>query len=191
MQRRDVTALEYQIVKQCAPTLADLKSAGLFSTSYDDLESFKDEIRAIDRRLREKEVRLRLLRAGEGRALVYCYRPCRLRKDMACSETCRFLEAHGYCLKELGITLAQLSLRLRRAGDFPHEIGLFLGYPYQDVLGFICHKGQNYKCSADWKVYGNEEECRALFAAYRACREDYLARWQAGESLYRLTQKAG
>lgn len=46
---------------------------------------------------------------------------------------------------------------------FPHEVGLFLGYPLDDVTGFIEQKGKNYKCCGIWKVYGNEKQTQMLF----------------------------
>ena len=45
---------------------------------------------------------------------------------------------------------------------FPHEIGLFLGYPFEDVMGFIENKGENYLCSGCWKVYSCEQDARVL-----------------------------
>ena len=38
-------------------------------------------------------------------------------------------------------------------GDFPHEIGLLLGYPPEDVIGFIENRGQNPLYIGYWKVY--------------------------------------
>lgn len=43
--------------------------------------------------------------------------------------------------------------RLQRFEAFPHEIGLFLSYPPEDVRGFIEHKGHESKCEGCWKVY--------------------------------------
>ena len=43
--------------------------------------------------------------------------------------------------------LRQLSNRLCLEHDFPHEIGIFLGYPLEDVVGFIENQGKNYTCS--------------------------------------------
>lgn len=40
--------------------------------------------------------------------------------------------------------LERLSGRISASEDFPHEIGLFLGYPVDDVTGFIQNKGRNY-----------------------------------------------
>lgn len=55
-------------------------------------------------------------------------------------------------------------LKTRFCGDFPHEIGLFLGYPSPDVRSFIHHDGKNYRFCYYWKVYHNEEK------AWETCR---------------------
>jgi hypothetical protein len=47
--------------------------------------------------------------------------------------------------------------------EFPHEIGLFLGYPADDVEAFIKYEGKNYASSRYWKVYHNIEEANEIF----------------------------
>ena len=39
--------------------------------------------------------------------------------------------------------------------QFPHEMGLLLGYPIEDVVGFMEHSGKEYLYSGYWKVYEN------------------------------------
>ena len=39
--------------------------------------------------------------------------------------------------------------------QFPHEMGLLLGYPIEDVRGFIEHNGCGCLYSGYWKVYRN------------------------------------
>ena len=68
------------------------------------------------------------------------------------------------------------------SGEFPHEVGLFLSYPPEDVKGFIDHRTNNFKCAGLWKVYGDEEKARSLFAKYKKCTEIYCALWQSGSS---------
>jgi hypothetical protein len=58
--------------------------------------------------------------------------------------------------------LARLQRRFLNEG-FPHEIGLFLGYPPEDVRGFIFNKGQNFICCRYWKVYHNAERAMEMF----------------------------
>lgn len=44
--------------------------------------------------------------------------------------------------------VAELIRRVRHEEDFPHEIGLFLGYPSEDVSGFIKHGAKIQNVSA-------------------------------------------
>ena len=72
------------------------------------------------------------------------------------------------------------------SGEFPHEVGLFLGYPPEDVKGFIDHRANDFKCAGLWKVYGDEEKARSLFEKYRKCTEIYCTLWQSGLKLEQL-----
>ena len=81
----------------------------------------------------------------------------------------------------------QLIERLRTSPDFPHEIGLFLGYPPEDVRGFIENKAQDCKCVGCWKVYGDETAAQRRFAQYQKCKDVYCAKWEQGRSIERLT----
>jgi len=64
----------------------------------------------------------------------------------------------------------RLKGRLEERMDFPHEIGLFLGYPLHDVRSFIRMKGAGYKLCGEWKVYGNPMSAMHSFHCFRACR---------------------
>ena len=72
------------------------------------------------------------------------------------------------------------------SGEFPHEVGLFLSYPPEDVKGFIDHRANGFKCAGLWKVYGDEAKAQALFAKFKKCTEIYCALWQTGSKLEQL-----
>jgi hypothetical protein len=55
---------------------------------------------------------------------------------------------------------------------------LFLGYPIDDVLGFVKYRGRHYKFCGFWKVYGNVEQAKDDFCRYELCREQVRARLQ-------------
>ena len=40
--------------------------------------------------------------------------------------------------------------------NFPHEIGIFLGYPLKDVVGFMGYGKYKFCKTRYWKVYGDE-----------------------------------
>ena len=81
--------------------------------------------------------------------------------------------------------LTKLARRLKQQEDFPHEIGLFLSYPPEDVKGFLEHRP--CKCVGCWKVYENEEAAKKTFAKYKACTRVYCRQLASGIDIERLT----
>ena len=47
--------------------------------------------------------------------------------------------------------------------SFPHEIGVILGYPLEDVKGYMENGGQKCLLNGYWKVYNNPEEAKRKF----------------------------
>ena len=76
------------------------------------------------------------------------------------------LEPLGYDCSDLGSCLLKLRERSRSAG-FPHEIGIFLGYPAHDVRGFIENGGKN--CRFIW-CWGSGTCLRFLVSVKRLSR---------------------
>jgi len=163
---------EEQVVRNCAPTLAGLKTGNLFACPYENREDLLDFLRSLNRRLGKKGVRAVPLRIRQDRALIYLYRPALL---SSCGYNCR---GGSRCL-------TRLARRLKQQEDFPHEIGLFLSYPPEDVKGFLEHKP--CKCVGCWKVYENEEADKKTFAKYKACTRVYCRQLASGIDIERLT----
>ena len=180
--------LDRALVAYGAPTLARLKLGSLFPVAL--TKGFSTELFELNCQLREKGVRLTVLRVRDGKALVYLYRPAELEKALEDAETWRFLETCGYRERDVAAVLAHLRERLRVSEDFPHEIGVFLGYPLADVIGFIENEGRNCLCCGCWKVYANECEARRAFARFRKCRMVYEKLFASGCPLSRLTVAA-
>ena len=117
---------------------------------------------------------------------LFLYRPARLRRDLADGGAQALLRQSGYGCESCGRCIAQLIRRLQAGGEFPHEVGLFLSYPPEDVQGFIDHRACDFKCAGLWKVYGDEQQAQRLFSRFKHCTEDYCARWQTGWDIDRL-----
>ena len=73
---------------------------------------------------------------------------------------------------------------------FPHEMGVFLGYPLGDVKGFIEHHGKEYLCSGYWKVYQDEQKAKSTFQLYQSVRDAVLQLIMAGSNLYEISYQA-
>ncbi len=174
------------IVDQCSPTMAGIKTGNLFTAPAEDRESFTKELRDINRMLVPKGLRLLPLKYTDKYILLYMYRIEDLKKDLNSDEARSILRAKDYPLSNVDLCIAELSKRLRRCEDFPHEIGLFLGYPPEDVKAFIKNKGKGEKLTGTWKVYCNEEAAKCTFDRFKRCKGAYLEAYRHNKSIDRL-----
>ncbi len=99
------------------------------------------DLREINQVLVPRGLRLVPLRREQNRALLYLFRPAHLSRDLSQGEVRQLLRQAGYQDLAQPACLRELKRRLQAGGDFPHEIGLFLGYPPEDVAGFMAHRG--------------------------------------------------
>ena len=175
------------IIRHCSPTLAGLKTGNVFNCPYSDREKLLSEIRSLNRRLLPKGVRAIPLRLSDDRVLLYIYRPEHLKRDLADEKAVEILRECGYLEDQNATCIARLRRRICDLEEFPHEIGLFLGYPPEDVRGFMENHAREFKCVGCWKVYGDEQKAKQHFAQYQKCTRIYCSQWAGGKSIERLT----
>lgn len=178
---------ENLLILHCSPTLARLKTGNLFSCEYNSFDNLSETVAHWNDMLSTKGVFVCLLCKLEHRALIYVYRPNKLKLDLQDPYAKKFLCEIGYDCTDIDSMLQLLAFRISLRHDFPHEIGLFLGYPIDDVVGFIKHKGKNCKCSGYWKVYSDEISAKKLFQKYNHCTDVYRRKLTEGTSILRLT----
>ena len=178
---------EELFVSQSAPTLAGIKTGNLFTAEFVNHEIAMDEIRQLNVSLTPKGVRVIPLRESKNRMLIYVYRPNCLQVDFTNEDLLEMLRNLKYPVSNPERCIVCLAQRLRECEVFPHEIGLFLSYPVEDVIQFIRQKGCNYKCCGVWKVYCDEAFSQKMFARYRKCTEVYLRVFDRGRSISALT----
>ena len=183
-------SLEKCLIDHCSPTLASLKSASLFNYRFSSAEQLEDTISQWNSRLRGTGVELITVKASDNHALIYVFRRSGLTADLNKPGVKGFLRRYGYNTDSLDAMIERLSDRISGSDEFPHEIGLFLGYPLGDVCGFIQNNGRGCKCCGCWKVYCNECEAKKAFARFRKCREIYRRLWNGGRTVLQLTVTA-
>lgn len=187
-------SIDKYLINHCAPTLASIKTANLFSVSEDAGVNVKEEVEFINRRYKEKGIEAVILNRKNGRALVYVYRRSRLMNDLSCDKARRILKEHGYSgcdsLSDVEYAIRQLAERIGRCEGFPHEIGLFLGYPPEDVEGFILNEGKNCLCAGCWKVYGDRCSAEKCFRRFSLCSRIYRELWESGRDIEKMVVAA-
>ena len=208
-QRAYRIGLERKLVHHCAPTLAALKPASLFTCRNDAAcglasaqiaaqgpeafeVAFAAELSACRDKLAPCGVRIEVLARRKAGILLYVYRPAMLRAHLAQRRVAAYLRSEGYdptdlsaCIVKLHRRICGTDLAAKLSGSctFPHEIGFFLGYPYDDVVGFIKNKGENCLCVGCWKVYSKQRDAEACFCRYKTQTAAYEDLYDGGVSL--------
>lgn len=177
---------EQALIMYASPTLAGMKTGSLFTQPCEDRQQLLDEVRTFNRRLSPKGICLVPIRIKGGKALLYLFRPSHLNRDLEHSTVRNILENAGYECRGMASCICSLIKKFSETDDFPHEIGVFLGYPPEDVEGFITNGAKNCKCTGVWKVYGDVDAAQATFRRYHDCTECYRRQWASGVSLERL-----
>ena len=167
------------VVIHCAPTLKDVKCSSLVCLA--SLSSFDGkELKGLER----KGLSFRFLTNRKGCPLLFLYRKKRL-EDVIEGEASAPLSSLGYDTSSVERTLDRLEMRMME-DDFPHEIGILLGYPLDDVRSFVENRGENFILSGVWKVYHNPEKAKRTFRLYSECTKCLISEYEKEKELYRL-----
>lgn len=182
---------EEALIENCSPVLAGLKTANLFSICCTDREAVRRDLREMNAIFVRKGLRAIPLGQTGTHTLIYIYRPNRLQEDLRDERAREILKERGYHPEDAGSCVIRMIRKLREApGEFPHEIGLFLGYPAEDVEGYIRDRGKHPKLSGFWQVYSDPQYAQCTFSRYRRCMSCYDKAYECGFSIDRLTVPA-
>ncbi len=184
---------EEVFVEVCAPTFRGVKPSNLFRYQPANREELLEKLDYWNGELQTSGLRVRALKecGRTGAFLILVYREKWLKSILDKSSVRHFLKKTGYKMGEqVDCFLNQLSDRLCLERDFPHEIGIFLGYPLEDVEGFIDNQGKNYTLSGYWKSYGDPKEARERFDSYRECTEICREKYRQGTPIIQLVKAA-
>lgn len=180
--------LGFQVASHCAPVLKGIKISNIMTA---ERGTWKRLVRA----LKDSGILCSLLSAEKGREVLLLYRYEKLREHLLKEQVGRFLEDCGY--QDLSVAAVIIRLRKRYAQyirsrqGFPHELGVILEYPVEDVRGFIANGGKNCLLEKYWKVYHDKERAEAVFARYDQARELAMEEIMAGYPLDQVAVSKG
>ena len=116
----------------------------------------------------------RILVQSASGVLVFFYDPILLAETLAEERSRKFLVTCG-CGENASLVEDLNWLENRFHGcstDFPHEVGLFLGYPLKDVEGFVKRqRPTDAGRGVSWRIFGESESSLALMGRFRTARE--------------------
>ncbi len=158
----------------------------LFSYFHTDETYVETQIAQYNSLLESKGLKMLLLQKKHDRFLVMVYRPTMIAQYIQRRDVKQFLLELGYpsCVSQEA--LSHLMVRLNNEKDFPHEVGIFLGYPFDDVCSFIRNKGCNGLCDGCWKVYSDVASAQKRFKQFKKCTAIYQKHYAKGKKLQDL-----
>lgn len=175
----------------CAPVLAGIKTASLFSWPYPNEQELDADLAYYNTIFQKKGLSLRCLGKAKNRRLLYVCRASLLKQDLSQPLAKCMLKQLGYPIEDVWTCLDFLTKRMRQSHAFPHEIGLFLGYPAKDVLCFMENKSGKacHACcyTGMWQAFHNPLQAQRLDLAYKHCIEAYMHAYRHGYTLENLS----
>ena len=176
--------LGFFVASHCAPVLKGIKISNIMTAE-------RGTWKRLVRSLKGSNILCVLLSAQGGREVLLLYRYEKLREHLMKEQVRKFLESQGYDDIRVPAVITRLRKQyaeyVRNRQGFPHELGVILEYPVEDVKGFIENRGKNCLLEKYWKVYHHREKAEKIFAWYDEARELAMEEIMAG---YRLNQIA-
>jgi len=169
--------LSSHLMLECAEVLAGVKPANLISISnrpqpcgrnlYQLWQSHHEELA-----IRLADLTIMVLQTKQRAVLLLCYNNDQLKRHLAHAGIRTLLHRAGYEADASSeALLVELCRRIEENDSFPHEIGLFIGYPAKDVAAFMGLVKLSFACQCLWKVYGNPKQSLDLAEQFRCCRQ--------------------
>ncbi|MCI5774543.1 MAG: DUF3793 family protein [Erysipelotrichaceae bacterium] len=180
----DIKQLDHLMIIHCAPVLKRKKIASMFHINKADFPDLATQIAAYNQKFNDLDIYVTILQDHRPRITIYVYRQQALSYVLKRNNIQHFLSHYGYPRTDLKAKLAYLDKRLA-LDTYPHEIGIFLGYPLNDVIGFIRH---DHCClNGYWKVYHYNQNIQRLFKIYDTCTKSMLQAINHGKTLLQAT----
>lgn len=175
--------LGFRVVTQCAPVLKGIKVSNLITVQSGTWNQ-------VCRYLEKSRIICILLYADAEREVLFLYRHGLLEQLLGQRKVRQFLREYGYRhfgVREVLVLLKKRYHRYAKTGaEFPHELGVLLEYPIEDVKGFIVNRGQNCLLTKYWKVYHDQDYAERIFQLYDEAKEHALEEIVKGYSLDRV-----
>ncbi len=158
--------------------------------------------------LKKYDFCLRVCAEYDDRICIFAYRSKLLKSVLSRFCVAEVLRQHGYMAYDVEENIDELLRRLalyhadrgatyvpqelkettthQDLSPFPHEIGLFLGYPVEDVVSFIASAGAQGISVGQWKVYHNNVRAQRQFEVMKRWEDELLERFNTGSSFKEL-----
>ncbi len=160
-------SFDKMMIHYCAPTLCGIKSGNMFFIKNEDYsESCFNEWKET---FFTHGIMAFAIKISETTTGILTCNVCWIRKILDNAMVSAYLREKGYNSSSVVDFVEIFSNRIKTQNGFPHEIGVILGYPIEDVIEFENHQGKDCKYCGYWKSYSNIEKAKTCKCRYKHC----------------------
>ena len=160
-------SFDQMMIHFCAPTLCEIKPGNMFFVKNNDFTQTSFE--QWKQSLFLRGFLSFAIRLSENSTAIFVCNVCWVRKILGDISVHSYLVEKGYHCGGVFDFVNDFTYRLHTTQGFPHEIGVVLGYPVDDVIEFKNHEGQNCKYCGQWKTYTDIEKAKQCHCNYKNC----------------------
>lgn len=177
------------LARYCMPTICKLKPSNLIHINKRTIIDTLSFYSILEMEILQFDCCYSILYENEKMIIILIYNFELLNRVLLCDNIRAFLMLYQYDIKNISVLDDINNIKKRyldywqNDGEFPHEVGVFLGYSLADVKGFINNQGKNYLLSGFWKVYYDKEQAEETFHSYQKLRENALKMLSDGHEL--------
>lgn len=176
-------SIKGNIALQCSLVLSGIKPSNLLIYSNHCEGCISEE-------LKNTGAEHMKLYTGKNDSVSIIFNREKLEKSLLDEENRKFIKQYGYEDFSVNSVIEKLAGRYTEfkegRAEFPHEMGIVLGYPLEYVSGFIENNGKNYLYSGYWKVYKNAEEKIQLFKIYKDIKKYFVEQIENGRQIHQI-----
>jgi hypothetical protein len=178
-----------QLFLRCSShTMCGIKPANLFTIPSQQFS--KSAFENWEVLANRQGISISAFKSSSNITMIFIYNIVWIGKILEDSFVQAYLCSKGFSnLFDTTKTLRELFYRLQTNKNFPHEVGIFLGYPIEDVIGFEKNQGKSSKYCGYWKSYCNPEEAKRCCERYKQCSQMCNQWFSEGYSIPQIIKK--
>ena len=156
------------MIHYSAPTLCGIKPGNLFFIKNADFS--EEKFAKWKEKIQKCGFSVSFAESQKDTVFILVYDPLWMKLILGDIFVSTYLLGKGYKTPLVPTSvISELVRRIKTEENFPHEVGIILGYPIQDVIEFENKKGKNCKYSGYWKSYSDVDKAKLCLCRYKEC----------------------
>ncbi len=180
-------SFDQMMIQFSAPALCNIKPGNLFFAKKNVFSEIR--LKKWKEEFSKRGLMVFSLQLSENSTAILVLNICWTRKILEDSLVQAYLAQKGYRSSNVFDVVQKLFIRMKQNKGFPHEVGVLLGYPIEDVIEFENHQGYDCKYCGYWKTYSDVETAKECQCKYKYCSGMCRQLYEKGYSLDQIVME--